>query len=163
MVMIAESASEAPYAFGAAVGREATSEAEVALLERARAYLAAIERSTDAQHAEPDGALAFYHPDVEQQEFPNRLVPTGAVRNLAALREAAARGRGVLRGQRYAVRAALVQGSRVALEVLWVGVLAVAVGTLPAGGEMRAHFAVFLDFEGGLIRAQRNYDCFEAF
>jgi len=61
------------------------------------------------------------------------------------------------------VRAALVQGSRVALEALWVGILAVPVGTLPAGAEMRAHFAVFLDFEGDQIRAQRNYDCFEAF
>jgi len=161
--MIAESASEAPYAFGAAVGRNASSEAEVAVLERARAYLAAIERSTDAQHAEPDGALAFYHPAVQQLEFPNRLVPAGAVRDLSALREAAARGRGVLRRQRYAVRAALVQGSRVALEALWVGILAVPVGTLPAGAEMRAHFAVFLDFEGDQIRAQRNYDCFEAF
>src|SRR5262249_12515074 len=161
--MIAESASEAPYAFGATVGRDASSEAEVALLERARAYLAAIDPSPNDRHAEPDGTLAFYHPAVQQVEFPNRLVPTGAVRDLSALREAAARGRGALRRQRYAVRAALVQGSRVALEAQWVGVLAVPAGTLPAGAEMPAHFAVFLHFEGDQIRAQRNYDCFEAF
>jgi hypothetical protein len=37
------------------------------------------------------------------------------------------------------------------------------VGAIAAGGEMRAHFAMFLDFEGDRIRGQRNYDCFEAF
>src|SRR5262245_11681309 len=110
--MIAPSAREAPAAFGAQVGRGASSEAELALLERARAYLAAIEQSTDPDNPEPDGALGFYHPEVRQEELPNRLVPSGAVRDLAALREAAVRGRGVLRGQRYAVRTAMVQGSR---------------------------------------------------
>lgn len=161
--MIAPSAREAPFAFGAAVGRGASSEAELALLERARAYLAAIEASTDAGAPDREAALAFYDPAVRQEELPNRLVPSGAVRDLAALREAAARGRGVLRGQRYAVRTALVHGTRVALETLWVGVLALPIGTLAAGGEMRAHFAVFLDFREDRIVAQRNYDCFEPF
>jgi hypothetical protein len=161
--MIAPSAREAPAAFGAAVGRGAGTDAELALLERTRAYLAAIESSTDAEGSDPEGALAFYHPAVRQEELPNRLVPAGAVRDLAALREAAARGRGVLRGQRYEVRSAMAQGNRVAIETLWVGVLAVPIGALPAGGEMRAHFAMFLEFEGDRIRAQRNYDCFEPF
>jgi hypothetical protein len=57
----------------------------------------------------------------------------------------------------------MVQGNRVALETLWVGVLAVPFGALPAGGEMRAHFAMFIEFDGDRIRAQRNYDCFEPF
>ena len=161
--MIASSARDAPPAFGAVLGRGASTEAELALLERTRAYLAAIEQSTDAEAPSPEGALAFYHPEVRQEELPNRLVPTGAVRDLAALREAAKRGRGVLRGQRYAVRSALVQGTRVALETLWVGELAVPIGALPAGAEMRAHFAMFLDFDGERIRSQRNYDCFEPF
>jgi ketosteroid isomerase-like protein len=51
----------------------------------------------------------------------------------------------------------------VALEVRWSGTLAVPVGSFPAGGEMRARFAVFLDFRDGKIVAQRNYDCFEPF
>jgi ketosteroid isomerase-like protein len=161
--MIAPSAREAPLAFGVAVGRGADSQAELMLLERTRAYLAAIEQGTDSAGADADAALAFYHAAVRQEELPNRLVPGGAVRDLAALRQAAARGRGVLRGQRYAVRSAMVQGNRVALETLWVGVLAVPVGALPAGGEMRAHFAMFIDFEGDRILAQRNYDCFEPF
>jgi hypothetical protein len=162
--MIAPSAREAPPAFGIAVGSGATTAAEVALLERVRAYLAAIEADTDAEAgAAPDGALAFYHPEIRQEELPNRLVPGGAVRDLAALREAAVRGRGVLRAQRYAVRSALVQGTRVALETLWVGTLALPIGSLAAGDEMRAAFAMFLDFDGDRIRGQRNYDCFEAF
>lgn len=161
--MIAPSAREAPYAFGAASDLGGTTEAELALLERTRAYLAAIEASTDAEATDPNGALAFYDPAVRQEELPNRLVPAGAVRDLAALREAAARGRGVLRRQRYAVRSALVHGVRVALETLWVGELAVPIGALPAGGEMRAHFAMFLEFNGDRIVAQRNYDCFELF
>lgn len=161
--MIAPSSREAPPAFGATLGRGAASEAELALLERTRAYLAAIEQSTDAESPVPEGSLAFYHPEVKQEELPNRLVPTGAVRDLAALRDAALRGRGVLRSQRFAVRSAMVQGNRVALETLWVGVLAVPFGALPAGGEMRAHFAMFIEFDGDRIRAQRNYDCFEPF
>ena len=47
--------------------------------------------------------------------------------------------------------------------MLWVGTLAVAIGTLAAGDEMRAHFGVFLTFRDGLIVQQRNYDCFEPF
>lgn len=49
----------------------------------------------------------------------------------------------------------------VALEVLWTGTLAVAFGTIPESGQMRAHFAMFLEFRDGKIVAQRNYDCFE--
>jgi ketosteroid isomerase-like protein len=48
-----------------------------------------------------------------------------------------------------------------AIEVQWTGTLAVALGTLPAGGEMRARFAMFLELRDGKIARQRNYDCFE--
>ena len=125
-------------------------------LEATRRYLQALERSVDA------AALAeFFAPDVVQEEFPNRLVPAGARRNLGDLIEAARRGKQVLSAQRFEVRGAVTDGERVALEILWTGTLAVALGSLPAGGTMRAHFAVFLDFRDGKIAAQRNYDCFE--
>lgn len=58
---------------------------------------------------------------------------------------------------------ALASGVRVALEVQWSGTLAIPFGSLPAGGQMRARFGVFLDFRDGLIGAQRNYDCFDPF
>jgi hypothetical protein len=90
-------------------------------------------------------------------------VPGGAVRNLDALREAASRGRAVLRSQRYEVQQAVAKGTSVALETMWAGVLAVPVGSLQPGDEMRAYFAMFLEFDGDKIIAQRNYDCFEPF
>jgi ketosteroid isomerase-like protein len=153
------SAATAPFAFGQ---QSATRdpERETANLETARRYLAAIEASTAG---EPDGAGAFFSADVVQEEFPNRLVPNGAKRDLAALREAAERGRKVMRGQRYDVKSAYAVGDTVILETLWVGTLAVPLGAIPAGGEMRAHFAVVLEFRDGRIYRQRNYDCFEPF
>ena len=120
-------------------------------------------RYLDAIEADGGDPLAFYDPAVVQVEHPNRFLPGGATRDLAAIREAAERGRRVLTGQRYEVRSAVASGDRVALEVLWTGTLAVPVGTIPAGGEMRAHFAMFLEFRDGLIVRQHNYDCFEAF
>lgn len=104
----------------------------------------------------------FFHPDVVHEEFPNRLMPTGARRNLSDLLEGQQRGQQVVSGQRYEVHAALEQGARVALEVTWTATLKVPMGSLPPGGTMRARFGVFLDFRDGRIIGQRNYDCFDA-
>jgi ketosteroid isomerase-like protein len=124
-------------------------------LATARGYLEAIERGDPEEH------LAFFAADVVQEEFHNRLVPQGATRDLAALREAAQRGRRVMAAQRYEVLNAVACGDQVALEVRWTGTLAIPFGSIPAGGEMRARFAVFLEFRDGKIIRQRNYDCFE--
>jgi ketosteroid isomerase-like protein len=125
-------------------------------LAAARRYLAALEGGADA-----DELAAFFAPDVIQEEFPNRLVPTGARRDLASLLEGRRRGQEVLSSETYEIRNAMASGNQVALEVLWSGTLAKGLGSLPAGGSMHAHFAVFLDFADGKIVAQRNYDCFE--
>lgn len=157
------SASAAPRAFG----HQPPSwnpERDAANLEAARRYLATIEASTDHASGVSTAAIEeFFTADILQEEFPNRFVPSGARRDLAALREAAERGRAVMRGQRYEVRAAYAVGETVILEVLWVGTLGVSVGSLTAGQEMRAHFAVVLEFREGHISRQRNYDCFEPF
>jgi ketosteroid isomerase-like protein len=156
-------ATDAPPSFGYQPAAQNT-EREAANLEIARRYLAAIEASTSgAAGPAPGGVEAFLAPDIQQEEFPNRFAPAGARRDLAALREAGERGRKVLRGQRYEVQKAFAVGDTVILEVLWVGTLAVPVGEIPTGGEMRAHFAVFLELRDGLIYLQRNYDCFEPF
>jgi ketosteroid isomerase-like protein len=63
--------------------------------------------------------------------------------------------------QRYEVLNAVASGDRVALEIQWTGTLAVPFESIPAGGQMRARFAVFLEFRQGKIVRQRNYDCFE--
>jgi ketosteroid isomerase-like protein len=123
-----------------------------------RRYLASIEAR------DPFEVIATYFtPDVVQEEFPNRIVPQGATRDLDAMREGSARGRQLLSEESYDVLSEIALGDRIALEVQWTGTLAVPVGTLPIGGQMRARFGVFFDMRDGKIAAQRNYDCFEPF
>ncbi|MBI3789365.1 MAG: nuclear transport factor 2 family protein [Gemmatimonadetes bacterium] len=105
----------------------------------------------------------FYHPRVEQVEFPNQLVKAGMVRDLAAITEAGKRGKQVVTQQSFDLRSAVVMGDLVACEVTWRATLAIPLGAIPAGGTMVAHFAQFYEYEDGRIRRQRNYDCFEPF
>ena len=120
-----------------------------------RAYLKAIEERNDS--------LAFFADDAVQEEFPNALVPAGARRTLADLREAIARGQGVLTSETYEIVNLVEAGDLVACEVLWRGVLAVPLRSLQPGDVMKARFGVFFEFTGDKIRRQRNYDCFEPF
>ena len=122
----------------------------------ARRYLEALENGAEG------GVLAeYFTKDVIQEEFPNRLAPIGTHRNLTAILEAASRGKRALRAQRFEILNSIVEGDRVALEVLWSGLLATPVDTLPADSEMRAHFSVWLEFRDGKIARQNNYDCFD--
>ena len=155
--MIAPRASDAPLAFGHSP-RSVSSSVTAANLEVARRYLAAIEDG-----AVGDDLATFFSPDVEQIEFPNRLLPTGARRGLSEMLEGARRGQTVVREQRYQVEHAFADGDAVVLEVLWVGTLAIDRESIPAGREMRAHFALVLELRDGRIAAQRNYDCFDPF
>lgn len=133
-------------------------ETEQANLQTARAYLEAVE------HGATGEALArWFTPDVVQEEFPNRLMPGGARRGLQDVLDGAVRGRTVMARQRFEVLSETASGDRVALEVQWTGTLAIPLGSLAAGQDMRARFGVFLDFRGGRIAAQRNYDCFDPF
>jgi ketosteroid isomerase-like protein len=122
----------------------------------ARRYLEALESGAEG------GALAeFFTPDVVQEEFPNRLSPIGAHRELNELLDAARKGKQTLRAQKYDIRNSIVDGDSVALEVFWSGYLAVAVDTLPADSEMRAHLSIWLEFRDGKISRQHNYECFD--
>ena len=58
---------------------------------------------------------------------------------------------------------AVEQGERLALQIVWTGVLAVPVGALKAGDSMRTFSGMFLTFRDGRIAEQHNYDCFEDF
>ena len=120
-----------------------------------RAYLRAIEQRGDP--------LAFLTDDAVQEEFPNLLVPAGARRTFAELKDANRRGRDVMRSESYEILNLLEAGDVVAAEVLWRGVLAVPLRSLKPGDAMKARFAVFFEFKGDKIRRQRNYDCFEPF
>jgi len=121
-----------------------------------RRYLAAV-----ASGATGDALATFYAPDVVQEEFPNRLMPAGARRDLAAILDAALRGQAAMTAQSFDLLNAVVQGDQIALEVQWVGTLAIPFGALPVGGQMRARFAQFFQLRDGRIAAQRNYDCFD--
>src|SRR5262245_32414657 len=124
--------------------------------ELARRYMDALARG-----ATGDELAAFYAPEVVQEEFPNRLAPHGARRDLKAILAAAERGQQVMASQRYEILNAVAHGDRVALEFRWSGTLAVPAAGLPTGAEMRGRYAVFFEFRGGRIVAQRNYDCFD--
>jgi ketosteroid isomerase-like protein len=119
-------------------------------------YLRAVESG-----ATGDNLAQFYTADVLQEEFPNQLVVNGARRDLAALLDAAQRGQKVVTEQRFEVKSIISSGDTVALEIVWVGRLAIPFGTIPVGGEMRAHIATFIEFRDGRICAQRNYDCYD--
>ncbi|MGH7696869.1 MAG: nuclear transport factor 2 family protein [Gemmatimonadaceae bacterium] len=94
-------------------------------VELARKYLTAIERG-----ATGGDLAAFFTHDVVQQEFPNRLTPNGATRNLTQILEGAERGQAILQSQRYEVIDAMASGDKVVLEVQWAGKMAIAVAGL---------------------------------
>jgi ketosteroid isomerase-like protein len=122
----------------------------------ARRYLEALENGVGGE------ALAeFFTKDVVQEEFPNRLSPIGAHRDLSGILEAARKGKKVMRAQKFDVLSSIADGDMVAMEVFWSGYLAVPVDSLPADSEMRAHFSVWLEFRDGKICRQHNYDCFD--
>jgi hypothetical protein len=120
-----------------------------------RAYLKAIEGRKDT--------IRFFTDDVLQEEFPNALSPAGAVRNLADLKTASARGQNVLRSESYEIVSLVESGDLIAVEIVWRGVMAIPLKSLKPGDTMTGRFAAVFEFEGDRIRRQRNYDCFDPF
>jgi ketosteroid isomerase-like protein len=110
-----------------------------------------------------DDVANFFSPDIVFQEFPNRIAPQGRVRRAADLRAAYEQGRQLLRSQTYTVQRIVEAGEEIAVELEWVGTLAIPVMNLPAGSEMKAFVAMFLTFRDGKIISQRNYDCYPPF
>jgi hypothetical protein len=64
------------------------------LIEQAKSFVLAVAAQAPWAEIEP-----YYAPDVIQEEFPNRLLPKGTVRNLEALRKGSAEGSKVMRAQ----------------------------------------------------------------
>jgi len=128
------------------------------LMDIVRRFIHTLENRSDAQEL-----IDFYHPDIEQIEFPNTLTKNKTIRNLEGLKKAAEAGKKVLKSEKYEILNSYIFGSTVIIEALWTGVIAVPLGKLSPGDEMKAHFAQFYEFENGKIIRQRNYDCFEPF
>src|SRR5580765_4430420 len=94
--------------------------------------------------AGPEELVSFFAPDVVQEEFPNRLFPNGATRDLQAMKEGRARGKSLLNAESFELVDALSSNERVAMEVIWTGTVRDATGPFAAGQVLRAHFAVFM-------------------
>jgi ketosteroid isomerase-like protein len=109
----------------------------------------------------PDDLLQFYHPDIKQIEFPNTVTKNRTVRNLTDLKEASEKGKKLLQKEEYEVLNSWSFENTVIIEAIWTGTLAVPMGNIPVGGQMKAYFAQFYEFKDGKIFKQRNYDCFE--
>ncbi len=105
---------------------------------------------------------AFFAPDVVFEAFPNRLRPLGGKQDLATAPENAERGKRAVSRQMYKIKQEIADADRVALEVEWVETLAIPLGSVPAGGQMRVFFAMFLEFRERKFIRQWNYDCYEA-
>jgi len=113
--------------------------------------------------ASSDELEKFYHPDSEQIEFPNALTKQCTTRNLPELKAAAEKGAQVLTKEEYEVKNLVSSADTVVLECVWRGTLAIPLGNIEAGGQMKAYFAQIFEFKDGKIYKQRNYDCFEPF
>lgn len=135
---------------------EEITELEETNLTLIRDYLGALERG-DAG----DDLSHFFTSDACQIEFPNRLNVRGNESDLESILARSVQGKGMLSSQRYTILNEVVKGDRVAVEAQWDGKLAVPIGQLAAGFEMRANFAMFFECREGRIVRQHNYDCFE--
>jgi ketosteroid isomerase-like protein len=124
-------------------------------LEKIQRYLKSIE----------DGDFTYitdlFAPDSVMEQFPNRIYTNGIRSGVSRMAEAFENGRKLLSHQTYEIKNHFVNGDNVAVEVLWIGKLAVPFANLAVGSEMRAHSAMFFEFKNGKIVSQRNYDCFE--
>lgn len=123
-----------------------------------RSYLQALEA-----RAPVDAIRALLAEDAFVEVLPNALDPHGSRRTRAEALADVERGRALMREERYEILSVLAGDGRVAVEVAWRGVLAVAVGGRPAGAPLQARCSMHFEVRDGRIVAQRNYDCFEAF
>ena len=85
----------------------------------------------------------FFTQDVRQIEMPNQLNPRGQESDLEHILQRSLQGKQLLKWQSFEIVSEIAHEDRVALESRWTGVLAVTVGRLAAGAEMKASFAMF--------------------
>jgi ketosteroid isomerase-like protein len=123
---------------------------------KARNYLAALQRGESG-----DDLRDFFTVDVRQVEMPNQLNSRGQESDLEQILQRSQQGWRILKRQQYEIVSEVAQGDRVVVEARWTGTLAVALGKMDPGAEMRASFAMFFLFRQGKIAIQRNYDCFD--
>ena len=125
-------------------------------IQQVRMYLSALEAGEAG-----DALRRFFTEDVRQIEMPNQLNSRGQESDLEHILQRSEQGLKILTRQQYEIVFEIAEGDHVAVEARWTGVLAMRFGTLAAGTEMKASFAIFFQFRDGRIAMQRNYDCFD--
>jgi ketosteroid isomerase-like protein len=136
----------------------ASAEVSSRYLRMAEDYVRAVESG-----ATGETLAAFLHPDVTHYDLPNRFNPSGKISDGRGMLAAAERGQKVIRSQRYEILSSVAQGTVVAFEIDWLGKLAIGMAGIPAGGEMHARVAIFLEFQDDQIIMQRDYVCYDLF
>lgn len=121
-------------------------------------YLSALEQMKTGEDL-----VSFFHQDVMQTEFPNKISPQKIDRNLEQILEGAERGKAIMSSQRYQLNNLITGDNNIVAEVSWQGVLRVPIASLEAGEKMAAEFACVFELKDDLIFRQRNYDCFVDF
>ena len=126
--------------------------------ERAIEWVRAIEAG-----ASGETLASFVTDDMIHEDMPNRVFPNGMRYDLAGMQAGAERGKTLMRRQSYDILSVIASGDSVAMQLDWSAELAVPLGTLKPGDEMRAHVAIFIEFRDGKICRQRDYGCYEPF
>ena len=96
-------------------------------LEKLRHYLKSIE------DGDFSSIVQLFAPDSVIEQLPNRIYPNGLRAGVSRMAEAFEKGRKLFSSQTYEIKNHLAEGHKVALEVLWIGKLAMPFGNLAAG------------------------------
>lgn len=121
--------------------------------EIARSYFEAMSAGVSGE-----AVVHFFAPDAIQEDYLHYFDRTGVSRDRRAIQHAWDSRLGELRSEEYQLMGAVGEGSKVALEVPWTGVVGSSHAHLEEGTRLQSRLAVFLHFEGGLILRQRTYE-----
>ncbi|HNP47513.1 MAG TPA: nuclear transport factor 2 family protein [Bacteroidia bacterium] len=105
----------------------------------------------------------YYHPSIKQIEYPNALNVHGGISDFKTIIDRVNKGKQFVRSQDFDIQREFECGNTVIVEIVWRASFTIPVGNTQAGEEIKAFFALFVEFENEKIIAQRNYDCFPVF
>lgn len=128
-------------------------------IELIQKYLSLLETFSDSQTSFDE----ILHPEFQQREYPNVLNKNGQLSDLADVVRRASAGKKMLSRQTYQILNSIEDGEQIALEVQWIGTMAIDAGSFKSNQVLKANFCFICEFKDGKIHRQRNYDCFEPF
>lgn len=129
-----------------------------------RSHLETVERYyalVSAFETDPAAFADLLHPEIEQIEYPNAVTPRLKTHGLAEMLQGAAAGKALLARQHFGITRSHACGQTLIVEGSWEAEIGTARGPFQPGQHLRAWLCVVFEFEDGLIRRQRNYDCYE--